>query len=113
MDSKPLVQEPLQSGFVEDFIGEFLVGKHRQGGSLGAGYELAGLFDGQARVLCEHRSHHAHHDLQSPQFAVFFLKFSRGLGQGRGMRVKLHLVLWYRGAQAPLLAFAQPGCWIR
>ena len=63
--------EALEAGFVEEVIGEFFVGEHGEGGTLGAGGEFGGFFDGEAGILADDGGDHADHDLQAADQAGF------------------------------------------
>ena len=65
--------EALEAGFVEEVVGEFFVGEHGEGRTLGAGGEFRGFFDGEAGVLADDRGDHAHHDLETADAAGFVL----------------------------------------
>ena len=74
LQMEALGHEPLQAWFVENVVGELLVGKHGQGGPLGVGRQFRCLLHGEILVLADHRHHHVHHDLQAAQLAsLFFL----------------------------------------
>src|SRR5208282_1070227 len=64
--------QALQARLVEQVVGQFLVGEHGQGGAFGSGSQFGGSFDGEARILADHRHHHADHQLQAADFAGFF-----------------------------------------
>ena len=72
MQVEAFVEEALEARPVEDFVGELLVGEHRQSRALGGGHEFAGFFNGEVRILGEDRGHHRHHDLEPAQLSAFF-----------------------------------------
>jgi hypothetical protein len=71
LQAKAFAHEALEAGFVEEVVGEFLVGEHGEGGAFGAGGEFGGFFDGEAGVLADDGRDHAHHDLKAADSAGF------------------------------------------
>lgn len=69
------LHEPLQAGFVEDVVSEFLVGEHGQGSALGSGHQFRSFFDGEVGILADDGHHHADHDLQAAYFYCFLMNF--------------------------------------
>jgi len=65
--------EALEAGFIEEVVGKFFVGEHGEGGTLCAGGEFGGFFDGKAGVLADDGGDHAHHDLETADSAGFVL----------------------------------------
>jgi hypothetical protein len=54
LQAEAFSHQPLQAWFVEQIVGQFFVGKHGEGGALGAGGKLGGFFYGEAGVLADH-----------------------------------------------------------
>jgi hypothetical protein len=75
LQAKTFAHQALQAGFVEEIVGELLVGEHGEGGALGSGGEFGGLFDGEAGILADDGRDHAHHDLKAADSAGFVLGF--------------------------------------
>lgn len=71
LEAEAFGHEALKAGFVEEVVGEFFVGEHGEGGTLGAGGEFGGFFDGEAGVLADYGRDHAHHDLEAANPASF------------------------------------------
>lgn len=71
---KAFPHESLQAGFVQDVVGEFLVGEHGQGGALGTRDQFRSLLDRHVRILTDDRHNHADHDLQAADL-LRFLKY--------------------------------------
>ena len=81
MQAEAFAHEALQAGFVEEIVGEFFVGKHGEGGALGAGGEFRGLFHGKAGILADDGRDHADHQLETADSSGFVLgRILIGLG---------------------------------
>ena len=55
LQSKAFAHKALQARLIEKVVGEFFVGKHREGGALGACGEFRSFFDGEAGILADNR----------------------------------------------------------
>jgi hypothetical protein len=84
MESFP--HEPLQAGFVDNVVGEFLVGEHSEGGALGPGHQFRGFFNSEIWVLADDRHHHVDHHLQATDLLRLLQAFV-GLGILQGTLV--------------------------
>src|SRR3954466_1593492 len=76
LQPEPLPNQSLQSRFVEQIVGKFLVRKHCQSGPFCPGCEFCGFLDGQVRVPSDDRHDHADHDLQAADFLGLLLAFA-------------------------------------
>src|SRR3954451_12778531 len=76
LQPEPLPNQSLQSRFIEQIVGEFLVREHSQGGPFRSSCEFCGLLDGQIGVLSDDRHDHADHDLQAADFLGLLLAFA-------------------------------------
>jgi len=54
LQAEAFSHQALETGFVEEIVGEFFVGEHGEGGALGACCQFGCFFDGEARVLAYH-----------------------------------------------------------
>jgi len=77
LKAKSLVDQALQTRFVEKIVGQFLVRKHGERGALGAGDEFRGFLDCQVGVLADDRHHHADHDLEPMNLTCFLFPLTR------------------------------------
>ena len=60
--------QPLQARAIEQVVGEFLVGEHGKGGTLGSSGQFGGFFHGEVRILSDDGHDHANHHLQATDF---------------------------------------------
>ena len=73
MQPEAFIDQALQARAVDYVVGEFLAGKHAQGGAARIGSHLRHVFRRQIWVLADHRHDHADHHLQAaPSLGLFF-----------------------------------------
>jgi len=75
MQAETLVHEPLQPRTVDQIECEFLVRKHGERGAAGIGGKFGGFLNGEIGILCYHRHHHTHHDLEAAEKTGFLGSF--------------------------------------
>jgi|HubBroStandDraft_6_1064221.scaffolds.fasta_scaffold10356_6 hypothetical protein len=86
--------QTLEARFVENVVGEFFVGEHRERGALGTCGKFGGFFYGKAGVLADDGADHAHHDLQASDAASFVLRFGvLGFGDLAGRQMCVLMVI--------------------
>jgi hypothetical protein len=71
LQTKALIHEALQTGAIDQIVGELLVGKKTERGAAGVGCHFGCFFNGEIGILADHRHDHAHHDLKAAEPAAF------------------------------------------
>ncbi len=83
LQPEALLHQALQARLVDEVPGEFLAGKHGQGGAPRARHQFRCFLYGQAGVLRDGGHDHADHPLQTADPIGFFSNLFRGLPLSR------------------------------